>query len=462
MLPEFKVVFPAPPPTTNELTAQQRTHLVRKTRKIEQLLGTTPRLLDTSVRPASPIHVSFPYALPQRRLTKTRRSSIDSTSSASSSGSSSSPVQRSSSLSLSSSNSNLRPINSRARSKHLSSSDSDGGLLSESWSWTYDNTAPLLRLAMESMTLETIPASPSPTRDSFADIAPPSLSSVSEEEPASRIFAPSAQSADTPSPRNSFVLASPPSSNSLRKQKMDRLRKKLGSDVPFDLVFPKESNRAHSENTPPSFRDKECPSLPLPVPTPRAARRSTGRIASSRDSISDSVSIHRARRQAHSPSALDKRAPLTAHHKKSRSEPQRPPVLPPLDFKRSLSFIIESPEEHGSGCTEEFGLSRTSSSKSDSNLTSGWIVQSYAQDAEFKIWSTRRGYEGWSANNNSSSKVNLSPISTIYFPSSNDDSSSPTSSASSSPHSPTASGTERKRRPSSYRKPPPALPVELC
>jgi len=45
-----KVVFPAPPLTTNKLTAQQRTQLVRKARKIEQLLGSTPRLVDTSVR----------------------------------------------------------------------------------------------------------------------------------------------------------------------------------------------------------------------------------------------------------------------------------------------------------------------------------------------------------------------------------------------------------------------------
>jgi hypothetical protein len=45
-----KVVFFAPPLTTNKLTAQQRTQLVRKARKIEQLLGSTPRLVDTSVR----------------------------------------------------------------------------------------------------------------------------------------------------------------------------------------------------------------------------------------------------------------------------------------------------------------------------------------------------------------------------------------------------------------------------
>jgi len=44
-----KVVFPAPPPTTNELTPQQRAQLIRQAKKIEQLLGSTPYLVDTSV-----------------------------------------------------------------------------------------------------------------------------------------------------------------------------------------------------------------------------------------------------------------------------------------------------------------------------------------------------------------------------------------------------------------------------
>ncbi|KAH9476294.1 hypothetical protein JR316_0011868 [Psilocybe cubensis] len=436
-LPEFKIVFPPPPPTTNELTAHQRTQLVRKTRKIEQLLGTTPRLLDTSTRPGSPIHVSFPHSLPQRRLTKTRRSSIDSTSSASSSGSGC--VNRSSSLRVSRSNSNLRPINGF---KHLSSEASIAELFS---AYEYDNTAPLLRLAMESMSLDTIPASPDPTRESFA---------VSEERPASTVFTTDDASS---SPRNSLVLEPPPSANSLRKQKMDRLRKKLGSDVPFDLVFP-NSRESSSENTPPRTRDKACP--PLPAPSPRPAKR---RIASSRDSISESVTIHRAARRQparpHSPSTSvrDNREPLTStRHKKTRSEPQAPPSLPPLNFKRNLSFIIESPEEHGAGCTEEFGISHTSSKSEKTDVKAGWVVQAYnADDAEFKLWSTRKGYEGWNEK-----KANLAPISTIYFPSSNDNDSSP-SSASSSPRSSTTPDAELKRRSSSYRKPAPTIPIEL-
>jgi hypothetical protein len=44
-----KVVFPPPPPTTNSLTAPQRAQLLRKTRKLEKILGTAPHLVDTTV-----------------------------------------------------------------------------------------------------------------------------------------------------------------------------------------------------------------------------------------------------------------------------------------------------------------------------------------------------------------------------------------------------------------------------
>lgn len=60
-------------------------------------------------------------------------------------------------------------------------------------------------------------------------------------------------------------------------------------------------------------------------------------------------------------------------------------------MKEKLCVIIESPDEHGSGCSEEFGFS--SMSGSPNLLESGW----YSNGDEFALrsWSTRQGYKGW-------------------------------------------------------------------
>ncbi|KAL1730932.1 hypothetical protein EV714DRAFT_272261 [Schizophyllum commune] len=59
-----KVVFPAPPPTSNVLTPRQRAQLVRTTKKLGRILGVAPRVLDAENvsfdavqhRPASAVH----------------------------------------------------------------------------------------------------------------------------------------------------------------------------------------------------------------------------------------------------------------------------------------------------------------------------------------------------------------------------------------------------------------------
>ncbi|KAF9556876.1 hypothetical protein CPC08DRAFT_710862 [Agrocybe pediades] len=457
MIPEMKVVYPAPPPTTNELTPQQRAQLVRRARKIEQILGATPQLIDTTIRSTSPIHVSLPYALnnnTQHRLMKRRRSSIDSTSSSSSSGSFS-PIHRSASVSSTASNVGVKKAHTRTSSKNSF----------ETWPRTNATARP--KLAPQSLRLEPIPASPPPPSSATSSESDSSSSTPVHSRPSSRAGAnpPTfALVATEMSPRDSFVLAPIilPSANSFRKQKMDRLRKKLGSDVPFDLVFPKESETDESDssdNYPSSENDQErrrrTTSSPSPVPS-RSARKAVTkkRIASSRDSLV--LDIHRAKRQAptssSSPKNLDKELP----------------AVPIADFKRlkdRLSLIIESPEEHGAGCTEEFCIA------SAANLTSQWLISS-ANKTEVKLWSTRKGYEGWNLDV-LDTKVDFeaSPISSFTVVSgslSSDESDSGSSSSGPStprtpltPVSPTFS-TELKKRPSSYRKPAPPIPAECC
>ncbi|EGN94470.1 hypothetical protein SERLA73DRAFT_188381, partial [Serpula lacrymans var. lacrymans S7.3] len=41
------IAYPPPPPTNNALTAEQRSHLIRSSKKLERVLGDTPRFVDS-------------------------------------------------------------------------------------------------------------------------------------------------------------------------------------------------------------------------------------------------------------------------------------------------------------------------------------------------------------------------------------------------------------------------------
>ncbi|KJA22569.1 hypothetical protein HYPSUDRAFT_87395 [Hypholoma sublateritium FD-334 SS-4] len=370
-------VFPAPPPTNNDLTSLQRTQLVRKARKIEQLLGITPHLVESTTTDAlDPIHISLPY---RRESFSGRRSSVESTVSSSTEES----LKRSTSIASSSSRRRPTLQHSSSRTSLPNAFKSD--------------KVPVLQLAMDSLTLN-----PPSNRLSVADSP-----SSSCDSPNSLYSDASSSRSSCDSPRESLVLVVDfviPTPNSLRKQKMDRLRKKLGNDVPYDLVFPKGCTEDKPRAATPSIirplpqTDKPCP--PLPPPTAARARKHAGpRIAHARDSIVDSASIHRARRQASA-----QLRPVVRRHELSAS----------ADFRRAsnrLSFIIENPDENKAGILSEYGLQVTRVSSDDgADVISEWF------GANMNLWSGKKGHE---------------------------------------------SAAERKRRPSSYRKPAPPVPVEL-
>ncbi|OBZ77200.1 hypothetical protein A0H81_01627 [Grifola frondosa] len=54
-----------PPPTSNLLDSRQRTRLIRSTRKLGEMLGTTPQLVETD-HDMIPIPITLPLARPQR------------------------------------------------------------------------------------------------------------------------------------------------------------------------------------------------------------------------------------------------------------------------------------------------------------------------------------------------------------------------------------------------------------
>ena len=266
---------------------------------------------------------------------------------------------------------------------------------------------PVLRLFMKSPTLEMIPNSPSPNN----------TYPIPRQSPKSDVlFTQCSVMPDEDLPlynKSSQYSYNITSLSSLRKQKMDRLRKKLGQEVPFELVFPSSSDSEPEQSITPILPSsiKECTVL-LPPPTPRP-RKDTGRLSSARDSIVGCTSVHHAKRQSVTKQNLT--------HSPTKSE---------LESKR-LSFIIESPDEHGVGCAQEPRVEQSADFRSE-----------WSAGTEVKLWSTRRGYEGWRPD--SPSKASQSPSTT-------------SSSLPPSPSNSVISNSELKKKPSSYRKPVPRL-----
>ncbi|KAI0674364.1 hypothetical protein C8Q78DRAFT_928819, partial [Trametes maxima] len=207
--------FPPPPPTRNELTTEQRAKLIRTNNKLGQVLGSTPHVLDITYRvqrprPVEPTPVSEPPVSARNPFrTHSRRKSLPKVDMEALRASSPSSVSTSSSSSSRKSTSSVR---SRSDKEH-------------SWRSPYPmQHPPLLKLS-----------TPSPSRK-------PNLETIPGSPPFDKL----ATSIDPPS----FSI---PSDAALRREKMRRLRKKLGDNVPSDLVFgpsPPESESDSEEDSP--------------------------------------------------------------------------------------------------------------------------------------------------------------------------------------------------------------------
>jgi len=168
---------------------------------------------------------------------------------------------------------------------------------------------------------------------------------------------------------------------------MERLRRKLGDDVPVDLVFPPQTGAA---NVPSPVLEETLP--PLPVTT---GSQTAPRISSARDSISYELP-HPTRRKIVAPKIT---TPLNASANDVRVRPEKRRYvkgqhslrasIDMRDTKAKLCVIIESPGEHGLSWSEEFGVSRYQS------VLESELYRSDDDEAKVKKWSTRRGYEGW-------------------------------------------------------------------
>ncbi|OBZ77365.1 hypothetical protein A0H81_01854 [Grifola frondosa] len=187
----------------------QRAHLIRTNNKLGQMLGSTPHILDCSYRDtASPALPAAPLSHPSRSKSHSRDKSlpeiIDDDIRAIS------PVSVHSTSSTSSRESARSNVSSQKRE--------------QSWRVPYPAERPPLltlstpvrqRTAMKP-TVETIPGSPSGIPSEETDDTHPYHPLESPTEPSFNI----------------------PSQASMRREKMQRLTKKLGENIPIDLVFP--------------------------------------------------------------------------------------------------------------------------------------------------------------------------------------------------------------------------------
>ncbi|KDQ23438.1 hypothetical protein PLEOSDRAFT_1090862 [Pleurotus ostreatus PC15] len=395
-----KIVFPPPPPTTNSLTSQQRKQLQRSTKKLGRMLGSTPQLIDEDAYGID-LYSTGPFIAYRDEPYPFHRGSMDSlTSSSSSSSSSGSSSSRSTSRSTSPASVFGSPSSTRSETS-LRSARSCGP--------RSRTRPPLMRIGFNSApclaipSLETIPSSPTSPEASFG-LSRASSFKIDETKSCYTLH-----HSRTPSPRDSliepdFVI---PSQNTLRRQKMDRLRRKLGDEVPLSLVFPRQRSLDDSDDEDilrpslsraPSVRLRVAAPPPPPVPSssPSKCVRS-----SSRDSLT-LPSVHRANRSKRIPvPAYDASLPTTYTSIRISPPTCVPPprasslrASPPKD--RSLCSIVECPDEHGSGCAEEFSLFGSAMP-----LTAGRAhpyassASPYTEPESSKLWSTRRGYEGW-------------------------------------------------------------------
>jgi len=275
----------------------------------------------------------------------------------------------------------------------------------------------MLRLSLSPSPLETIPASPSPESFSHETAGFKPFAADNIERNVFTVKASSKRSLDLPSPTTpTFAIMS---ANTERRLKMERLRRKLGDDVPMNLVFPvvdidddisesSDSDYASSPAEPASpASDASSPTTSLPqeqhFPTSKHRRLAKkNRIHSTRDSIA-SITPHRAaRKSAKSPRPTSPAAGPTF----TLSDSPEPCLVTEMrNNHEKLSTIVESPNEYSS--SEEKVETRSHSSaesiwfdddeedEHSIGMEESWDAESDEFDFQLQLWDIRRGYGGW-------------------------------------------------------------------
>jgi len=290
-----RVTYPPPPPTSNTLTSHERNQFVRSTQKIGKVLGSTPHLEDS--HPMDPLHIRW------STLSSTDRPHLEIIDSPVSDHSFKRPGSSSSYSTMSSESTDTRSSHSSSQSD---CSYTETVNSADSWRVRKPTRKPppLLRLTSSTIsqgppsaiasvkpTLETIPGSPP-----FEAVAGDNPSGSKRHSPKTISFA-----AFSPPRAPSFHI---PSEATMRWAKMERLKRKLGDDVPAHLIFPSDDIEFRTFN---------------PISTNTQSAAPDDRPTSGTDeSLSSKVKGH---------------APRSS-----------------FSLERPLFAIVEGPDDHVSGC----------------------------------------------------------------------------------------------------------------
>lgn len=211
----------------NALTSQQRSQLLRTTQKLGRLLGTTPALIEESDEMPSMLPLNLQrLAVPLDALLSSVYDDDHSLARYPSSDTTASSV---------SSHGSLKRNSSSSSDSRYSSKSARGAGQTQSVHVNADR--PFLRIAVKRPPqLESIPQSP----PADACAPPPPYSPAAPHTSFTIRPIPTVRASAT-APPPAFAI---PSAGSIRRQKMDRLRRTLGDGVPLDLVFPDEETRA--------------------------------------------------------------------------------------------------------------------------------------------------------------------------------------------------------------------------
>ncbi|KIY47718.1 hypothetical protein FISHEDRAFT_74384 [Fistulina hepatica ATCC 64428] len=245
------VVFPVPPPTSNTLSKHQRRQMLKSTNKLARILGCTPRFMEEStcntairrLRSSSSIVDSKRALLTDDAVvllffSYQQKRNVDDDLSSESSSDPGSPTRHATLRRSDSTRLSPQPC------AHLSRSSSRSSRVQKSPPSSRRSSLEICRASHESqcstLSQPQLPSTlslPLPGLSLSKDVAADQkCESQKHHGPSLYAQLNTSEEALAPAPPT-FLL---PSTNTVRRQKMDRLKRTLGDDVPVAMVFPEE------------------------------------------------------------------------------------------------------------------------------------------------------------------------------------------------------------------------------
>ncbi|KAI0768771.1 hypothetical protein BD413DRAFT_561288 [Trametes elegans] len=284
--------YHSPPPTSNKLDARQRNRLIRTTRKLGAVLGTTPQLFEHD--PTTPTFAALPIGIPARSTprrsplrktsayAKRRQGSVfqvppcvyDSESSASSSASSlflprpsvDSTTSVDSASSLPQDRSFTRHVREKSRTKGKRAPQLPTPLVLRLNAVPLPPSDPRVQPITPDTSTTIVFATPSAASAVFTPLTPTSRSvSTSRSRPRANAMLPT-----TP------TTPVTPTATETRRRRLAKLKRTLGDNVPPELILPLRSARARQPSS-----GSPTPTAPSPPSLPHQSHSAPASVSTS-------------------------------------------------------------------------------------------------------------------------------------------------------------------------------------